>query len=762
MARMHGKLRSCSIHLSMMVLLALCALPGEAQFDGGPGHPIGSVSVHGKLIVLTLNPGALGEANLFNLAHRTLRFTPDGSQYRVENIPFTWDADFGTPMKEAQADLTKFAFPFSGQNWSALSVGVTGSITFGKPSASEGGRGRRGAGVGRDGGLSVERFAELRQAAPEFINTVPAISVFFKPRMSGTRYWKELDDRAVVTWSLTEPFGGIQDWTWTPTVNRFQAVLHKDGTIDLSYDEVAARDAVVGIYPMVTKGAEQEIAALPVADHPAAAANLDIRKIRLTAVDSLYLKVALEARGPMLAADDPAIAGAAWRVCLNRKPTPCTQDARADAVWTVRGLGASHYGERSMGPRYVAFGIGLSPMVTIEGNSLSMQGILPEGYKSGDTMYLSGAVESADKGAAAMQISPQAVRLSGLASPEVHLSALTRHDGPFPVVFESFHYLRPPRAQDLACSVIRGLGDKFDMLAYYSDFRIDNPEAGTSSDGPLGGGPSGGAVTGIAAPQGNLADYCSKGRFQWGFIQPVYAGANQMQEYPPAGLTGSDPHDIGFYMHQLAERTFNGKIPPYDYAMSQIGHEMGHRWSAFVSAKVNGETIELGPVHWAMGLQAPVPFPYQRPTEASAMGGGVWQDNFDGTFTQLDDNYYVPATGYSYLDLYLMGLIAPSEVPDFFMLRNLKYVGRDANGHAIFKADRIKITIQDVIAAEGHRLPDVDHSQRHFNTGMVLVVEHGKAPSQMLIERVNGIRERWIDYWTTTTGHRATMTTNPE
>jgi len=72
---------------------------------------------------------------------------------------------------------------------------------------------------------------------------------------------------------------------------------------------------------------------------------------------------------------------------------------------------------------------------------------------------------------------------------------------------------------------------------------------------------------------------------------------------------------------------------------------MGHRWAAFVSAKVDGETILLGPVHWAKGLQAAVPFPYQRPTEASVRGGGVWQDNFDGTLTQLDDDYYVPATG---------------------------------------------------------------------------------------------------------------------
>jgi hypothetical protein len=145
---------------------------------------------------------------------------------------------------------------------------------------------------------------------------------------------------------------------------------------------------------------------------------------------------------------------------------------------------------------------------------------------------------------------------------------------------------------------------------------------------------------------------------------------------------------------------------------------MGHRWSAFVSAKVNGETIQLGPTHWAKGLQAPVAFPYQRPVEASAMGGGVWQVNYDGSFTQLNDDYYVPATRWSYLDLYLMGFISAIEVPDFFILRNLVLTVRDANGHPIYKADRTKITIQDVIAAEGPRLPGVDKSQKNFNTGM--------------------------------------------
>ena len=351
---------------------------------------------------------------------------------------------------------------------------------------------------------------------------------------------------------------------------------------------------------------------------------------------------------------------------------------------------------------------------------------------------------------------PHVVRFPGIRNPEVHLSSLTRQSGPFPFLYESFHFLALPKPQDLSCTVIKELGDKFDFLAYYSDFRIDNQEAGTPSDGPVAGN-----VSGIGAPQYDLANYCTQGQFQWGYVQPVYVGSNQMQERPPEGAPVGSDHDITAYSRQLAESSSERKMLPYNYAMSQLGHEMGHRWAAFVSAKVGGETIPLGPVHWARGLQAPVAFPYQRPTEASAMGGGVWQDNFDGTYTQLDDDYYVPATGYSYLDLYLMGLISAAEVPEFFILKNLLPAGKDAQERPIFKADRTKVTIQDVIAAEGPRLPDVDHSQRKFNTGFVIMVEHGQSPSHDLVERTNQIRQRWIDYWERTTGHRASMTTEP-
>ncbi len=273
-----------------------------------------------------------------------------------------------------------------------------------------------------------------------------------------------------------------------------------------------------------------------------------------------------------------------------------------------------------------------------------------------------------------------------------------------------------------------------------------------------------GNLTGIGPTQHDPDPdtHCTQGRFQLQFAQPVYVGSNEMQARPPDTAPVGSVHDITFYTRQLDEASPEGKSLPYNYAVGHLGHEVGHRWAAYVSAKVGGETISLGPwPHWARGLHAPVAFPYSRPTEASTMGGGVWQDNFDGTYTQLHDGYFVPATGYSYLDLYLMGLISAAEVPDFFILENLVPAGQDANGHSIFKADRTKVTIQDVIGAEGQRLPDVDHSQRKFNTGIVVVVGHGQSPSRELIERANGIRRQWIDYWETATGHRASMTVNP-
>ena len=748
------------------MLLMLCAffmgLPvASAQERDEPGKPIGKASVVGDLILLELDKDALGQQNLFDLGKSTLRLTPGNGGYRAEKTGLRWDADFGQELSTREVTLHNFSFPFSGKSWTSFSVGVTGSIRFGGQDDASAGRGGPGFGSGPDqGGVSIGRFDRLSEGAARLVNTSPAICVFFKPRMSGKRYVKELADRVVVTWDVTEPWGNIQDFTWVKTINHFQATLYKDGMIEMSYGQLSAKDAIVGIYPLVAGDTEKPLATLAGMKNTSVPAHLDLKNLKLSVVDGLLLKVTLETAGPVLVEGDAGISGIAYSVHFDGGQTSAESPGAggAEAVWTIRGFAPRNRANGAT-TRYFAFGSGVSRRVKSSGNTISMEGILPPELRSAKQITVSAESSAAGSDEAVAKIAARPVTFSGMRNPEVHFSGLKPQDGPFSVVYEAFHYYALPNPRDLTCSVIHDLGDKFDFLAYYSDFRVDNQEAGTPSDGPLGA--VGDAVTGIGATQEGLASYCTPGRFQWQFIQPVFVGSNQMQEQPPEDAPIGTDRDITFYKQQLAEVSQDGKMPPYMYAISQIAHEMGHRWGAFVSAKVNGETIPLGPTHWARGLQAQVAFPYQRPTEASIMGGGVWQDNFDGTYTQLDDDYYVPATGWSYLDLYLMGLIAPAEVPDFFILRNLTPAGKDANGHPIFKADRTKVTIQDVIAAEGARLPGVEKSQRHFNTGMVMVVQHGSTPSKELVERTAGIRKQWINYFSVTTGRRASMTANP-
>jgi len=85
-----------------------CLTLAAAQNQQPAGKPIGSVSTHGDIIVLTLDEGALGRANLFDLEKHTLRFTPVSGGYRVENAAFTWDPAFGDELPVSQPGTREF------------------------------------------------------------------------------------------------------------------------------------------------------------------------------------------------------------------------------------------------------------------------------------------------------------------------------------------------------------------------------------------------------------------------------------------------------------------------------------------------------------------------------------------------------------------------------------------------------------------------------------------------------------------------------
>ncbi len=440
---------------------------------------------------------------------------------------------------------------------------------------------------GSYGDLGLGRFVHYEFIGGAIVDKIPLIAAFMKHGMRDQRFVNRMADRIVITWDQTEPVGGQQDFTFVPTPHHYQAVLYASGQIDLSYREMTARDAIVGVYTVPAGGAPKT--------------------------------------GPV-------------------------------------------------------------DFTTIDASA-----------------------------------------------------------APAPVIFEGFHHYGLPRAENMACTVIEEFGDRFDFMVWYSDFRVDDQEAGTRSDGDI---PQN--VQGIG-PRMDIgrrsSDYCSDGRLQVTWHQPVWVGAVQAQERSP-----------------------DGRWTNYDRAMAQIGHELGHRWSTRSRAIVNGDTIELrgehvpwamsGAAHWPGGLHAPSPFPYgDGPHEGSVMGGAVYQDNGDGTFTVLDRGSMQPASGFSYLELYLIGVLAPEDVPDFFLLRNTRPVGQDDQRRQIVRADKIDITIQDIIAHNGPRVPAFEDAPKDFSTAFVAVVLPGQRPSPELLERTDAIRRQWIHYWTRVTGGVATMST---
>ena len=182
--------------------------------------------------------------------------------------------------------------------------------------------------------------------------------------------------------------------TWTPTVNRFQAVLHKDGAIEFNYDEVHAQDAIVGVYPMVTQGNEKEIGAIDAGE-----------KIRSPRSPRYQEREAGRGGWPLSESDagDPRASARGERSCdgghhlqslsrsdragsgLHAEQWHSMDDSGRRRSRTRRSFGA---------PRYNAFGAGLSPTVKVSGNTISVEGTLPVGFKSGDQIFVSAAVQA--------------------------------------------------------------------------------------------------------------------------------------------------------------------------------------------------------------------------------------------------------------------------------------------------------------------------------------------------------------------------------
>jgi hypothetical protein len=137
---------------------------------------------------------------------------------------------------------------------------------------------------------------------------------------------------------------------------------------------------------------------------------------------------------------------------------------------------------------------------------------------------------------------------------------------------------------------------------------------------------------------------------------------------------------------------------------------------------------------------------------ASLHYGNAWRDNGNGTFTSTGGGKYC-----SPLDLYLMGFIDKSEVPPMLLIENpvIDSSGLPSPGATVSGSPQY-VTIDEIIAAEGERMPDASSSQKVFKAGFILITAPGLFTGNEL-QGIETLQNAWAGRFSSLTGGKGAI-----
>jgi hypothetical protein len=203
--------------------------------------------------------------------------------------------------------------------------------------------------------------------------------------------------------------------------------------------------------------------------------------------------------------------------------------------------------------------------------------------------------------------------------------------------------------------------------------------------------------------------------------------------------------------------------------LSVWGQEYAHRWAMFMLVR---DPRTNQPSELLLGRDCSHYSRYVE-TQGSVMDGYSWTDNGDGSFLQGER-----ATGLSNLDLYTMGLLDADEVPPFFAIDEITGFTHPGCGAEYARAPfpqgtsvrgkRINLSIDDLLFANGPRVPASTTPEDSFREAIVVLTRVGEAPTDpvptVLAARLNRGRPWWDDWLRAATKarlHNCTRLTAP-
>jgi hypothetical protein len=187
--------------------------------------------------------------------------------------------------------------------------------------------------------------------------------------------------------------------------------------------------------------------------------------------------------------------------------------------------------------------------------------------------------------------------------------------------------------------------------------------------------------------------------------------------------------------------------------LALLGHESGHRWLAMLRFQdANGVPSDLllgrQLAHWSFFFDS----------DSSFMEGNAIEDLGGGSFRTTG-----AVERYSLLDLYAMGQVEASEVPPLFFVENpaglVQNRASAPQTGVSFTGQRHDLTVADIVAALGPRIPSPRQATHLHRQAFVYVVSRGHPADSAALDKLAQIRSAWGPFFAAATGGRMAVDT---
>ncbi|WP_257387641.1 CARDB domain-containing protein, partial [Tahibacter caeni] len=201
-------------------------------------------------------------------------------------------------------------------------------------------------------------------------------------------------------------------------------------------------------------------------------------------------------------------------------------------------------------------------------------------------------------------------------------------------------------------------------------------------------------------------------------------------------------------MAAMSRYSFVAGEPHNRDLLKTFAHEVMHRWGAWLGYRSGGGATShalLGQdgSHWSYFLDS----------DASLMYGADWRRRDDGRYESI-----AVRQRYSALDLYVAGFAAAGEVPPMTLIQGGDGAATDLPRlGAVSGGSGETVSIEQIIAAEGPRVPDAAHSPKDFRAALILLKRPGENVPATTVAALENARTRLQQYFNQVTEGRASI-----